>query len=312
MLNQAHFLELKACCKLPSPKGAALKVMELCRRDNATLPEIIHVLQADPATVGRILKIANSATLNRPQAAAAITTDVLMSIGLNTVSQVVLAFSLVSETREGVCPDFDYDAFWSRAAATGAACQLLAAATRAAPPADMFTVGLLAGIGRLALAAVHPARYGTLLSEVHGQFDPALTGIEQEAFGYNHVDVAAAMMGDWGLPRLYTDAAQFHESPDHAGFDANSRSARVVGCVHLASRIVRACFHPGHGSTPDLVDIFSFAQLLGIHVDDVLTLGDQMLSEWRGWSELLGIALEEAVPLSELARAGKSAEGSTA
>ena len=75
---------------------------------------------------------------------------------------------------------------------------------------------------------------------------------------------------------------------------------------------MRACFHPGQGSTPDLVDIFSFAQLLGIDVDDVLRLGDQMLSEWRGWSELLGIALGEAVPLSELARAGKSAGGSTA
>lgn len=310
MLDPARFAEIKACGRLPSPRGAALKVMELCRRDNATLPEIIHVLQADPATVGRILRLANSAAFNRAQPAAAITTDVLISIGLNTVSQVVLAFSLVSENRKGDCPGFDYETFWSRAAATGAAAQLLAAATRAAPPADMFTVGLLCGIGRLALASVHPERYGELVSRVRDLFDPGLTVIEQETFGYTHVDVAAALMGDWGLPRLYTDAVLFHETPGLSGYDAKSRSARVIGCVHMASKIVRASFHPVGASARELIDIFSIAQTLDIDVDDTLRLGDRMLSEWRGWNELLGIAAQKSVPLSQLACAGKSADTS--
>jgi hypothetical protein len=50
--------------------------------------------------------------------------------------QVVLAFSLVSGNRDGHCPGFDYELFWSRSAATGVATQLLGAATRAAPPAE--------------------------------------------------------------------------------------------------------------------------------------------------------------------------------
>jgi two-component system cell cycle response regulator len=66
MLDPNQFIELKASGNLPSPKGSALKVIELCQRDNVTLPEIIQVLQIDPAMVGRILKLANSAAFGRP------------------------------------------------------------------------------------------------------------------------------------------------------------------------------------------------------------------------------------------------------
>jgi hypothetical protein len=65
MLDPAQFIELKASGNLPSPKGSALRVLELCQRDDVTLPEIIHVMQIDPATVGRILKLANSAAFGR-------------------------------------------------------------------------------------------------------------------------------------------------------------------------------------------------------------------------------------------------------
>lgn len=53
-----------------------------------------------------------------------------MSVGIQSVRQVVLAFSLVSGNRHGQCPGFDYDVFWSRSAATGVATQLLGAESR--------------------------------------------------------------------------------------------------------------------------------------------------------------------------------------
>jgi two-component system cell cycle response regulator len=91
----------------------------------------------------------------------ALTPEVLMSIGIQSVRQVVLAFSLVSGNRQGQCPEFDYEAFWSRSAATGVAMQLLGAAPRGLHRrAELFTVGLLANVGRMALAALHAERYG--------------------------------------------------------------------------------------------------------------------------------------------------------
>ena len=107
MIDPDKFTELKAGGDLPSPKGSALKVLELCQRDNVTLPEIIQVMQVDPVMVGRVLKLANSAAFGRPRPAVALTPDILMSVGIQSVRQVVLAFSLISGNRQGRCPGFD-------------------------------------------------------------------------------------------------------------------------------------------------------------------------------------------------------------
>ncbi|MDP2821057.1 MAG: diguanylate cyclase [Sulfuritalea sp.] len=300
MLDPAQFTELKASGNLPSPKGSALKVMQLCQRDNISLTEIIHALLVDPAMVGRILKLANSAAFGRPRPAVALTPDVLMSIGIQSVRQVVLAFSLVSGNRHGQCPGFDYEIFWSRSAATGVATQLLGAATRAASPAELFTVGLLANVGRLALAALQPARYGELMAQAGGQFAPALTALEREAFGHTHVDVAAAMMRDWGLPKLFTDAVLFHETPEHADFAAESRSARLVNCLHLGARMAELCFMPQTECVAEFLKLLPLAQELGIAGDNLAALGDRLLHEWTEWSALLEIPVHKVAPFSTL------------
>ncbi len=300
MLDPDQFIELKASGNLPSPEGSALKVLELCQRDNVTLPELIHAMQIDPAMVGRILKLANSASFGRPRPAAALTPDVLMSIGIQSVRQMILAFSLVSANRQGQCPGFDYEVFWSRSAATGVATQLLGAATRVAPPAELFTVGLLANVGRLALAALYPLRYGELLAEAGSQRAASLTGLEAHAFGHTHLEVASAMMIDWGLPRLFTDAVLYHEKPDLAAFDEDSRRGRLVNCLHLGSAMADLCFQPLAERAAEFAKLRPLADKLGIADGDLARLGDQMLREWAEWSALLEIEVREVAPFSTL------------
>jgi diguanylate cyclase (GGDEF)-like protein len=306
MIDPNQFIELKASGNLPSPKGSALKVIELCQRDNVTLPEIIQVLQIDPAMVGRILKLANSAAFGRPRPAVALTPDVLMSIGIQSVRQVVLAFSLVSGNRNGHCPGFDYELFWSRSAATGVAAQLLGAATRAAPPAELFTVGLLANIGRMALAALHAERYGDLMSQAGGQFATGLTALEQKAFGHTHLDVAAAMMRDWGLPKLFTDAVLFHEAPQLADFGIESRSGRLAYCLKLATQLADLCFLPQQERGPEFFKLLPQAKELGIPDGNLVALGDQMLREWKDWSAMLELGVREVAPFSTLEASAES------
>jgi diguanylate cyclase (GGDEF)-like protein len=223
-----------------------------------------------------------------------------MSIGIQSVRQVVLAFSLVSGNRHGQCPGFDYELFWSRSAATGVATQLLGATTRAAPPAELFTVGLLANVGRLALAALHPERYGQLLTKAGGQFAPELTVLEKEAFDYSHLDVAAAMMRDWGLPKLFADAVLFHEAPKLAEFGPTSRNARLINCLHLGARMADLCFLPQAERAAEFLTLLPLAQELGVADSNLATLGDQMLREWKEWSALLEISVREVTPFSTL------------
>src|SRR5574343_133156 len=264
MLDQAKFEELKSTGVLPSPKGAALKVIELCQRSNVSLSEIIHVIQADPGLTGRLLKMANAPVFARTRPVVSFTPDVLMSIGTQSLRQAVLAFSLVSANRTGKCQNFDYETFWSLSIAMGVAAQHIGASVRVAPPVELFTCGLLAQIGRLALSSIHPERYGELLEALRNQPETAIADIEEQTFGLTHTQIAAAMMLDWGIPKLFADAVRFHEVPDASNFPEDSRSARLVWCLHLARRMADSCFLVDAERPAHFAILCPIAQKLGI------------------------------------------------
>jgi HD-like signal output (HDOD) protein len=107
------------------------------------------------------------------------------------VRNVSLGFSLLSSNRSGRCKAFDYDAHWSQSLATAVACKAVAQLVGGVQPDEAFTLGLLSGIGRLALASVHPATYGQILELAQGASDQRLAEIEQECLGINHRELAA-------------------------------------------------------------------------------------------------------------------------
>jgi len=300
MLDHNKFAELKSTGFLPSPTGAALKIIELCQSSNASLPEIIHVIQADPGLTGRLLKMANSPVFVRSRPVISLSPDVLMSIGTQSLRQVVLAFSLVSTNRSGHCRNFEYNTFWSQSVAMGVAAQLIGAAVRVAPPVEVFTCGLLAQIGRLALSSIHPEQYGALLEEIRNDPYLELSTLEEQTFGLTHTQVAAAMMADWGIPKLFTDAVLFHEAPERSDFPVDSRSNRLVLSLHLAKLMAASCFMEDVQRAEKLTELYPVAQKLGLTSDTLLALGDQMLTEWKDWSSLLEIATHEVTAFTGL------------
>lgn len=300
MLNDEKYAALKSAGILPSPKGAALKIIELCQRSSVSLPEIIHVIQADPGLTGRVLKMANSPAFARPRPAVSLSPDVLMSIGTQSLHQLVLAFSLVSANREGHCRNFDYEGFWSQSVAMGVAAQLLGAAVRVAPPVEVFTCGLLAQIGQLALSAIHPEQYSELLTRLHEQPEQTADALEEQAFGLTHTQIAAAMMADWGIPKLFTDAVLFHETPQTANFPEDSRNARLVWCLHLAKQMADSCFMDDMQRAAQLPELFPAGEKLGISAATLVTMGDQMLVEWKEWSALLEITAPNVSAFTDL------------
>jgi diguanylate cyclase (GGDEF)-like protein len=303
MLTSERFLEIKASGMLPSPQGAALKVIELCGRDDVPLPELLRVLQTDPAMTGKLLKLANSAAFARPRPAASLTPDVLMSLGIQAVRQVVLAFSLVSAYREGACPGFDYGLFWSRSLARGAAAQLLGGIVRCAPAGELFTLGLLAGVGRLALAALHPAAYGEIIARAGDPCAPRIREMETAAFGFDHADVSAALLRDWGLPRLFCDAVMHYEAPEESGFDPASRPGRLVLTLNLAARLAALCFMPEAERRAGFDAASAAGETLGIGRENLPTLADEMLREWAQWSHELDVPAHEVKTFSSLVEA---------
>ena len=163
-----RFDELKVAENMPSPAGSALAILRLADSEKTQVNQITAVLEADPALAGRILKLANSAAYSASRPIASIKLAVCR-LGIRTVRNVALAFSLLSHSSGTTCPGFDYKRFWSRSLATAVAAHSLAAHCKDLPPDEAFTCGLLSNVGCLALATVFPQQYADILEQTRGQ-----------------------------------------------------------------------------------------------------------------------------------------------
>jgi two-component system cell cycle response regulator len=292
-----RYAELKATGKLPSPKGIALSIIRLLQRDDFRITDLVQLVQSDPAIAGRILYFANAAAFGRSRPIASLQRAVV-ALGSFRVRDLVLGLSVMHGHRSGVCPAFDYEDFWGHSLATGIACQELAHFAQLASE-EIFTVGLLARIGELALASLYPEEYSALLlAAQEGRLNTAAR--EQERFGMDHHELTATLLNEWGLPEVLIQAAYHHENPDAAGFADGSRVQTVTHSLSFASALARLCMVDEASRWSLLPALLARAARLGIGGDSLNELVDHMVERWREWGAKLQVRTQDIPPFAEI------------
>lgn len=287
-LNLERLQEIKALGDLPSPRGAALAIMRLTRNDAVTVAELAHVAQTDPALVGRLIKAANSTQAGAHRAIAAVQ-DALILLGISTVRYLALSFSLLSDHRKGKCENFDYRLFWSHSLASAVAAQTIANQTRVASAEEAFSVGLLCRIGELSLATVFPNEYARLLEQRAKDPAASLDALEQAAFAMTHTELAAAMLADWGLPRMFVDAVFVHENAEAASFPPDTRQYQVIWMLALARLIADICLAGENERRQLMPKLFLFGSKLSLESEGLIALCDRVTHDWKEWAALLSV-----------------------
>ena len=295
-----RFDELKATGKLPSPAGVALAVIELCRRDGATIDEIAHAVRADPALSGRIIKFANAAA-HGPRRPVVSVPEAIRMVGVNTVRQVVLGFSLLGQYRLGACKTFDYGRFWSRSLAMAIGAGALCLRVRSAPSDEAFTCGLLAGIGTLALATIYPVEFAELLNGEPRLRERDMAELERGKFATDHNEVGAALLEDWHLPRLFVSAAYHHERPDEARLPEGSREFMICHVLALAAQVADFCVARDDDRKLLLPDLILAAARVGLDEEGLTKLADEVVLQWKEWGKILEVETQEVPSLEKVA-----------
>lgn len=291
--------ELKSLGDLPSPKGAALAVIRLSRKEGVAFSELAHVVQADPALVGKLIKTANSSQAGARRPVAAVQ-DALLMLGIPTVRYLALSFSLLANHTKGHCTHFDYRRFWSHSLACAVAAQAVMGQIRAAPPEEAFSVGLLCRIGELGLASVFPEEYSRLIEEVGGNPAINLNAREREAFSMSHADLSAAMLQDWGLPSMFVDPVFFHEMPESANFPSDSREFSLTWTLTLARQIADICLADDVDRRAMMPKLLLVGSKLSLDSEMLSSLCDGVVGSWREWARQLNVDASEVPPFDEL------------
>lgn len=299
------FAELKLTGNLPSPNGVGLALLQITQRSDASIDEVVAVLQADPTLTGRILKMANSALLTVSQPATT-AREAAMRLGLRAVRNVGLGFSLLAGNRSGRCTGFDYDDYWSHSLATAVGCQLVAERSGGVEPSEAFTCGLLSGIGRLALASVHSQAYERLLERARGLSSARLAELESECLGTHHRELAAAMLRDWKLPAAYSDAVGLVGSGQSADELLDPASARLARVLQGARDLSRAMTAPADADAATcrarLGELAALAGRLGLDAQGFSVLWQRCVEEWKRWGDTMKVRAELQLTLGELRR----------
>lgn len=294
-IDFAKFEQLKTTANLPSPTGVALAIIQATQREEVSMVELGRIIKTDPAFAGRLIKAANGAAGYGRRAIASVQ-DALMVLGVPAVRTLALGFSLFSNYRSGACVGFDYTAFWSSSLICAVAMQALTQRTRVAPVDESYCVGLLCRIGELALATAYPQRYTEVLQR-HAELPGSeLVELERQALAITHNALGAAMLADWGVPRVFTEPVFHHERMERAPFDAGSRDATLTCSLALAREIACACLAEEAQRARHLVRIAVLAERLGLDEEEVAALCDHVLREWAEWGRLVDMVVPPVAP----------------
>jgi diguanylate cyclase (GGDEF)-like protein len=302
------FEELKATGHLPSPSGVGMRILKLTQDDSHSAEEISRTIMADSALTGRLLKLANSAMSG---SSVPITTvpEATVRLGLSAVKSVALGLSIVSAHRGGACPGFDYERYWAISLARAVAAHNFSQQLHVGLPAEAYVSGLLAEIGRLALASVYPQEYGKLLAGYQGTRASDLARTERDQFEIDHGEVGAYMLEDWGLPPAFSRAVQLYEQRPEKIAECPDRATQALAkVVHWAQALAEICLEAGSTVDGDATGMASaledLRQSLVIDTDPFQQLCVRISNEWVEWGKMLEVPTSRlATPLQIQARA---------
>ena len=291
--------QLKMSGQLPSPKGVALAVLELSRRDNVTLGQIAQVVQSDPALSSRLIKLANSASqISRPVVSIQ---EAVARQGVKAVCQLALGFSLLDQYRAGACDSFDYQAYWSHSLLMGLAMQALGGRVRVGATDELFICGLLAQIGQLALATVYPDEYNAVLTAYQASPTQALATHERAQLETDHNELGTAMMAEWGIPKVFTEPLAIYENPNHPSDTTDSRSNSLVLMLRLAHRLADIGLADVNTRPKLTQGWLTLAAELDIRAEAAGIFIDEVVADWHDWGTLLHIQTSPLPSFDELA-----------
>ena len=301
-LSEHRFLELKATGDLPSPTGVALTVLEHLQNRQVSTADITSTIQADPALAGRLIKLANTFSDSEDSSRPTVSlSETIARVGAGVTRHITLGLSVLSTNMEGECLSFDYENFWSYSLAMGICTELLSETEKLFPRDEAFTVGLLSNVGRLGLANVYPDQYSEIL-EANGDkpINELLIG-EQKQFFTDHLEMAHAMLKDWGLPAVHYDAIYGMYELDRL-ISTNPRTKAMAQYLNLSARIASLCIHGSSKDHPLYRSLEKEAIKAGIDPDELSSIFENTLSIWNDWSQLLDVPVQEAPDYEEASR----------
>ena len=292
---------------LYSRPTVALEIVQLASDPHAAPRAIKECLEQDPALTSKILRVVNSSFFSLPREVADLNQAVAL-LGIKPLKLLVLGFSLPDEMFAETAAD-QLEWYWTTTLTRAVAARLLSTELWHAPSDEAFIAGLLQDIGILALLRELGPPYVKLLSRVIEQRRD-LAALERDCFGFNHIDLSAALLTHWKLPHRIIDAVAAPKQIDSL-IHLVSADADLPRILHLAELLAQLVGQRRLDVLPELLKaggaycdltkgrLMVLVEQLQPQVDQLAQALAIELANDRNYVEVLAAAHDQMAALSE-------------
>lgn len=214
--------------ELPSFPEVAVRVRRALAAEDTSVDQLVRIIGSEPALAARVLKMANSAALNRTGKPVTDLRAAITRLGQNMVRSAALSFAM-AQLRQGTAwaPLEPWlREVWQRSTRVATLAFALARHQARAVNADeAFLAGLLHGIGQLYIltrAWQHPKLFAD---------DPALRAILRDW----HANLARAILENWEFPPEMVEAVGAQEE-----LERRHTGAADLGDVLVVARLIES------------------------------------------------------------------------
>lgn len=280
--NQAFHL-IQKTRSLPAPSPFALDLADHCYNRHASPETCAQIIAGNRQFTADLISYTNSPLVNGATEEKSVALAIA-ALGQETVANLAIIFSLLNQYRYGKCPHFDYQRFWQKSLARGAAAEALAVQLHC-DPQQFFTYGILSTIGDLALATAFPEAYDRFLIKDYPP-DKAEHTVKQ-LFGLSTSDLACSLLASWHLPTPLIRALKV--STVQASRELFCQTAAGINKIlTLANHIGKICLFELPLADTFLV-VEQQAEALSLPVEQFGPFFDQLVAFWQTASEFFEV-----------------------
>lgn len=247
-------------------------------RDNDSL---VSWLSTDKPTAARLLRWCNTPLYNLSQPYQSLAEAAQLMENKDLARLALLAY-----VRDLFLPELEIDIYqrstlWTHSIAVGAVAALISRTCGGHDPSMAFVAGALHDIGLCASERLDPESFEQVVSQTDEL--SATHEVEKDVLGWDHQQLGAAVLKQWGLPEAVQQTALHHHSAERA---LGGPHAETVTCVAVANYL---CSRSGwsatgfHNLAAPANQVF---QLLGIDSGLLTLLWQQLASVFDSITEI--------------------------
>ena len=208
------------------------KSMQAMQRETPNIGEISEIISADAPLSAKVLRVVNSPFYGLSNKITSVH-QAMVYLGLNTVKNLALSFSLLRGFAPKKKGAFDYVQFSKDSLIGAVAAKLLTEKINRQHGENAFFLGLLQNIGMLIMAESMPDEYEKVIGEAASSGSP-LHEIENNLLGINHMEVGEFVTDSWGLPATFNVPIGFHHCPERLASPLDDIE-QLTKILHLSS-----------------------------------------------------------------------------